>query len=89
MRRSTISADAAILAGVRPSVSRTLPYSPPGTNSARASMSTARTATLSATAASTYHGAAGPIDAQATPPTKNAPHPSSTSARAAARHTDT
>jgi hypothetical protein len=84
-----ISADAAALAGNRPSASLTLPYNPPGTNSARASMSTARTEMLRATAARTYQGAAAPIDAQATPPAKNTPHPRSTSARAAARHTDT
>ncbi len=89
MTRSTISADAAIFAGARPSASLTLPYSPPGTNSARASTSTARSAAPMRTAARTYHGAADPIEAQATPPTKKATHPSSPSARAAARHTDT
>ena len=41
-----------------PSVSRTLPYSPPRTNSARASRSAARTATLSSTTASTAQGPA-------------------------------
>ena len=71
-----------------PSESRTQPNRPPGTNSARASTSTARSDTLSTTAASTYQGAADPIDAHATPAMKNAPQPSSTSARAAARHTE-
>jgi hypothetical protein len=52
-------------------------------------MSTARTAMLSAAAASTKYGADGPIAIHATPAMKNALHPSSTSARVVARHTET
>src|SRR5262249_14140728 len=72
-----------------PSVSRTLPYKPPGTNSARASMSAARSITPRTAAASTSHGAADPSAAHATPPLQNAGAPSSPSARAVARHTET
>src|SRR5262249_56998080 len=71
------------------SVARTRPYSPPGTNGARDSMATARTPTLSVPAATTNQGADAPIATHATPATKNALHPSSTSARAVARHTET
>jgi len=44
---------------------------------------------LSTTAARTNHGAGGPIAAHAAAPTKNAGQPSSVSARAAARQTET
>ena len=52
-------------------------------------MSIERSATLNTTAASTNHGADGPIDSQAMPLMKNAAAPNSTSARAVARQTDT
>ena len=50
-------------------------------NSARASMSAARIRTLKSTTARTAHGPTAPSDVQATPPMKNAAHPSSASAR--------
>src|SRR6185295_1986521 len=58
-------------------------------NSARASRSAERRNMLRMTATSTNHGEGDPMAAHATPPMKNAGAPSSVSARAAARHTDT
>src|SRR5262245_17380372 len=89
IRRSTIWVAAATLAGSRPKHSRTLPYKPPGTNSARASMSIDRSATLSSTDASTNQGAVSPTGTHTTPAMKNAGAPSSASARAVARQTPT
>src|SRR5712691_4711086 len=83
------NAEAANFAGCGPSVSRTLPYRPPGMKRARASMSAERRNMLRTTAARTNHGAGGPIAAQATPPMKNAEQPSSVNARVAARQTET
>src|SRR6267378_6812938 len=56
---------------------------------ARASRSADRRTMLRTTAARTNHGDDGPIAAHATPAMKNAGVPSSVSARAAARHTET
>src|SRR5262249_30082025 len=70
--RSAASADTAAAAAPGPSVSRTPPNSPPGTNSARASTSTARRQMPASTAARTNHGAGAPMCASATPLAKNA-----------------
>jgi hypothetical protein len=45
--------------------------------------------TLKSTTARIAHGPTAPSDVQATPPMKNAAHPSSASARVAARQTGT
>src|SRR5580765_5569307 len=60
------------------------PYPPPGRNSAQVSRSTARTANPRRTAASRYHGAAGPNSWSATPAAKTPTAPSSTRASVAA-----
>ena len=83
--RSASSVETATVAAPPPSVSRTLPKSPPRTNSARASMSTARSPVPRITAARTNQGADGPMRASATPAAKNATAPSSTRTSAAAR----